>query len=287
MERTILAALLVLASVAMAGSAAAAADPTLHEVYQAAEAGHFKQADAMMDQVLKDHPNSAKAHFVEAELLAKEGRADMAKAELATAERLSPGLAFAKPEAVRALQARLAPAAAAAPAARSQAPRPANDFPWGFLLLGGFVVAAFVFFLRSLMRPRLVPASGYGVPAAYGPGGAQTFGAGGGVAPMGVGPMGPMSPMGAPGGGMGSGILGGLATGAAVGAGMVAGEALMHRVFDGGGHQQQDMQQQPFQSFDAPASLANDDMGGADFGVADGGSWDDGGASGGGGDDWS
>jgi hypothetical protein len=37
-------------------------------------------------------------------------------------------------------------------------------------------------------------------------------------------------------------------------------------------------------SFDTPSTFANDDMGGTDFGISDGGSWDDGGASGGG--DW-
>ena len=41
----------------------------------------------MMDQVLRDPPNSAMAHFVMAELLAKEGRVSNARFELATAER--------------------------------------------------------------------------------------------------------------------------------------------------------------------------------------------------------
>lgn len=258
------AALLLMAAVA---GSAMAADPTLHEVYQAAESGQLKQAEAMMDQVLRDHPNSAKAHFVEAELLAKGGRVDMAKAELATAERLSPGLSFAKPESVRELRARLAPSAAV-PATVVAAKSPAGGLPWGTLLLGGLVLAAFVFFVRSLMRPRMatVPATaGYG----YGAGGA-TYGA------PGVGPMGPA----APGGGIGSGMLGGLATGVAVGAGVVAGEALMHRVLDGG--RSDAALQPPSSSFDAPG-FANDDMGGSDFGVSDGGSWDDGGAGGG---DW-
>jgi hypothetical protein len=261
-NRLTFAALLLMA--AMAGKAMAA-DPTLHEVYQAAESGQLKQAEAMMDQVLRDHPNSAKAHFVEAELLAKEGRADMAKAELATAERLSPGLSFAKPESVRELRARLAPAASVP--ATAAAKSPASELPWGTLLLGGLVLAAFIFFVRSMMRPRMAT-----VPAGvgYGAGGA-TYGA------PGVGPMGPA----APGGGLGSGMLGGLATGVAVGAGVVAGEALMHRVLDGG---HGDAAPQPSaSSFDAPASLADDNMGGADFGVSDGGSWDDGGAGGG---DW-
>jgi hypothetical protein len=279
MKRNSVAAIFVMVAVAIAGSAAAAS-PSLHEVYLAAESGNLKQAEAMMDQVLKEHPNSAKAHFVEAELLAKQGRTAMAKAELATAERLAPGLPFAKPESVRELKTRVTPPSVATPAAVAETPRPADEFPWGYLLAGGLVLAAFIFFLRSLMRPRLANA-----PAGYGAGG-QSFGA------PGVGPMGPAGgPMGmgtaaAPGGGLGSGMLGGLATGVAVGAGVVAGEALMHRVLDGG-HRSDVAQplQQPLQSFDTSSNLADDNMGGSDFGIADGGSWDDGGGSAGG-DDW-
>ena len=74
-----------------AGGALAATDPTMHQVYQAAEAGRFSEAQGMMDQVLRDHPNSAKAHFVEAELLAKQGRLADAAAELGSAQRLAPG----------------------------------------------------------------------------------------------------------------------------------------------------------------------------------------------------
>ena len=86
--------------------------------------------------------------------------------------------------------------------------------------------------------------------------------------------------------GMGSGILSGLATGAAVGAGMVAGEALMHRVLDGGRREDSYRQGEIFT--DTPQSRAADsnyDMGGNDFGVADASSWDD--SGGGGSDDWS
>jgi hypothetical protein len=35
----------------------------IHEVYVAAEAGKYAEAQAMMDQVLKAHPNSAKAYL--------------------------------------------------------------------------------------------------------------------------------------------------------------------------------------------------------------------------------
>lgn len=56
------------------------------------------EAQRMMREVLQNHPNSGKAHYVEAELLAKEGSLAQAANELATAEKLSPGLPFATAE---------------------------------------------------------------------------------------------------------------------------------------------------------------------------------------------
>src|SRR3974390_1542420 len=83
------------------------AEPTIDQVYKAAEAGNFSQAQQMMDEVLRAHPNSAKAHYVEAELLARQGRVAAARDELRTAERLEPGLPFARAQAVQDLQRRL------------------------------------------------------------------------------------------------------------------------------------------------------------------------------------
>jgi hypothetical protein len=247
---------------------ALAADPTLHEVYQTVEAGNLRQAQTMMDQVLRDHPNSAKAHFVEAEIQVKAGNASRARAELATAERLAPGLPFAKPAAVTELRRMLEPAAPLRLAARPATATP--GLPWGMLLVGLALLAAIVFFVRSMNRPRVLPAG-----AGFGPGGGQ-FGYPS-AGPVGMGPVGT-------GGGLGSGIMGGLATGAAVGAGMVAGEALMHRVLGGNSQAANAL---PVDSIaDYPVEPPADyDMGGSDFGVSDGGSWDDG-SMGGMSDDW-
>jgi hypothetical protein len=74
-----------------------------------------------------------------------------------------------------------------------------------------------------------------------------------------------------------------------VGAGVVAGEELAHHFLDG--NREGGTVVPP--GGDYPAN-PNGDMGGNDFGVNDGGSWDDGGGSGGGdlggggggGDDW-
>lgn len=59
--------------------------------------------------------DSAMAHFVEAEGLVRQGRLGPARDALADAERLAPGLPFARPEAVQSLHQALAPRAAVAP----------------------------------------------------------------------------------------------------------------------------------------------------------------------------
>jgi uncharacterized protein len=271
MNRITSCARLTVLSVALAaGVPAFAAEPTLNQVYEATHAGRLSEAQGMMTEVLHDHPNSAKAHYVEAEILAKQGRLGEAQRELNRAEELAPGLPFVSQASLRELRGVVAGSSAAqAAGAVSVAPvvaAPAHDsgIPWGLLLVvlaGGLIV-------YMLMRARR--------NAAVAPYGAAPVGAG--ATSYGAPAMGPM------GGGIGSGIVGGLVTGAAVGAGMVAGEALAHDLM--GGHSSgRDMA-----SSESPSRLATDDLGGQDFGVSDAGSWDSGGGgfdgSGGGGGDW-
>lgn len=267
MNRIKLFVLAVFAVMSLASGITYAADPSLHEVYQSTAAGNYKQAHAMMDQVLHDHPGSSKAHYVVAELYAKEGRLDAAQAELATAEKLAPGLPFANPEAVTQLRSRIDATSLITPVGKPL-PAPGSGISWKLILFASLLVAAIVYFIRSLNRPQVITSASAAYPSTGGGGYAQPVG--GGVSP--VGPAG--------GGGMGTGILGGLATGAAVGAGMVAGEVLMHKVLGGSqGHTSQIIDT-------APVSVPHSsfDMGGNDFGVSDGGSWDDKSASIG--DDW-
>jgi hypothetical protein len=277
--------------------AAWAQDATVQQVYQAAEAGKFIEAQAMMDKVLRDHPNSGKAHFIEAELLARQGKTAEAAKELATAERLAPGLPFAKPEAVQKLKtlvSRAQPARAAAAADPSVVPvlppaQTRSNVPWGMIvLIGGLVLMAIVYFRNKASRrdaqQRYSQTAGAAGTPGMGAGYPQYANAGN--APYGPAGAGP---------GMGSGIMGGLATGAAVGAGAVAGGALMHHLLDGdrsgtgsSSGNQLAPGADPLASPDpllSPEPPANYDMGGDDFGVSDPGSWDDGGG-GGGGDEW-
>lgn len=251
--------------------AALAADPTLHQVYQAAESGQLAQAQQMMEQVLRSHPNSAKAHYVDADILAKEGRVADARSELAKAEQLEPGLPFAKPAAVSELKAQLSGGNHLAPASLSTPASPASghQMPWGMLLGAAAVLGALFMFFKA----RASQASNVYMPMNPSAAGGSTY----------YGPT--PTPM-QPSGGMGSGILGGLATGAAVGAGMVAGEALMHRVLGGSSDTSHDVLG-AVDTTQLNRSAANDfDMGGADFGINDTSSWDDGGSASSS-DDWS
>jgi hypothetical protein len=254
-----------------------AADPTVHQIYEAAEAGHLDQAQQMMDQVLRDHPKSAKAHYVQAELYAKEGKTALARSELTKAEELEPGLPNENPRSVQALKGELGMGVRSQSSHMTSygaAPAPSH-FPWGTALIVVLIVGGLWAIFRRRPTYAQYPAAGgsvmgggpgtYNGPTGYG-------GPGYGAAPMG-------------GGGIGSGIVGGLASGLAVGAGVVAGEEIAHHFLDGGSREGNVVPQAENSDWQQPS---NSDMGGNDFGVNDPGSWDDsGGGGGGGGDDWS
>jgi len=250
---------------------ALAADATVDQIYEAARSGKLEEAQQMMDQVLRDHPASAKAHYVQAELYAREGNLSQARSELARAEQLKPGLPDENPRAVEQLKAELGLTRSDRPYA--PAPVRAVGFPWLAVLILVLVVGL----LWALFRRRTTyvqyPAPG-AAPGAYGPGGYP-----GGVGPSGV-----------AGGGIGSSIAGGLAGGLAAGAGIVAGEELAHHLLDG--NRQGTAPPPAGEDASWNSNPPNEDMGGADFGVNDPGSWDDSsggsdfGGGGGGGDDW-
>src|SRR6185437_10314479 len=103
MFKRIAAPLVLVTALACAGPVLAA-DPTIHQVYEAANSGHLEEAQQLMNQVLRDHPNSAKAHYVEAEISARAANFPRAREELAKAQQLDPSGGFAKPESVAALQ---------------------------------------------------------------------------------------------------------------------------------------------------------------------------------------
>ncbi len=95
MFKRIRVSLLALLALAMAGLAFADSDATPHQIFEAAQSGHLAEAQQMIDQVLRDHPQNAKAHFIASELDARIGDLAAARQQLATAKQLDPTLGFA------------------------------------------------------------------------------------------------------------------------------------------------------------------------------------------------
>jgi uncharacterized protein len=287
------------AALMASGPAMAQAEPTINQIYEAAQSGKLDQAQTMVQQVLILHPNSAKAHYVQAELFARQGLGSKGREALATADKLAPGLPFAKPEAVQALRTQLASRSdAAAPAKQSfgmdtPATATSSFSPGLLLLLGAGVVGVVVWLIRRK------PAASAAAPFAMGGGhtgigsglnGPQTFGTN--AAPVYGQPGQPVQPgqpgYGQPaygqqpaGMGMGGRVMGGLATGLAVGAGVMAAQAIGKNLMGNDDHNANHAAGNNLQ-----ALPGNNDLGGQNFGMNDSTSWDDAGSDVGGGGDW-
>jgi hypothetical protein len=289
------------------GLAFAQSEPTLVQVYEAAQAGKMDQAQTMIQQVLVAHPNSAKAHFVQAELFARQGLNSRAGDMLATAEKLAPGLPFAKSEAVQSLRAKIAArpvqqasgnsnghSSASLLSSSASSALPAATFSWGLplLLTGGVMLIGYLVFRRKdaavefhaqpqyANQPNQAP-MGNQAPVANGLSGPQTFGAGGAPAAAPVYSQPPAS-------GLGSNIAGGLATGLAVGAGMMAAQAIGKSLMGNneGNHDSASRLANNNNSGNSYEPITDNSMGGQNFGVNDASSWDDGGSADVGGGDW-
>jgi hypothetical protein len=255
----------LLSGVLCAGAAFAQPDATLGQVYEAERTGHLDEAQRLMQPVLRNHPNSAKAHYVEAELLAQRNHRAEARDELAAADRLAPGLPFARPDAVQSLRRELAEPARGGNESgalkEGSTPAAPGSRPWGVLIaIAGGAIAAWA--LMRLGKPASAPA-----PASFGsPYGAATLnprwpGAGAGITPD--------ASFGGP-------LARGLATGLAVGAGMAAAEALGNRVLGRSG----DAVHEPPSQRHAHSGPTPDgpntrpDVAWHDFGIDDGSAWD-------------
>ncbi|CAN5820235.1 hypothetical protein BH11PSE13_BH11PSE13_21590 [soil metagenome] len=280
-------------------------EPSIDDIYKAAESGKLSEADGMIAKVLTAHPGSAKAHFVHAELLAKEGKLGAAKTAYAKAEELAPGLPFAKPEAVAGLLQRMDGSASRTATTRSldsstrnavtqtSQPQTTESSSIGTPAKVGIVAlllaAGFFMFKRiSGARPGAGSAAGapvnsqagypnpsYGGPSSYAPGS---------MAPSNY-PYAPPAPA-AP--SVTSGLGGALMTGAAVGLGAVAVEQAVRHLSQRDRPDDIVERRRDQPAFDNNLGPdTNADMGGSDFGISDAGSWDNGGGGGGdSGSDW-
>lgn len=194
------------------GLAYAQSDVSPRQIQDQIANGQTGTALNELHQVLQTHPGSGVAWYLTAEAQDAAGNESAARHALAQAQHFAPGLPFAKPADVAALQAHLAQAGAGAdPVHHGISP------VWW--IIGGFVLL-FILLRAFGRRRRVMPGyqpgyDGYGNrqgPFPYGPNG----------------PGGPGGPAYGPGPGMqGPGVGSSLLTGLAAGAGFAAGERII------------------------------------------------------------
>jgi hypothetical protein len=241
----------LIVSVALAGlSVLAWALPTLQQVEAEVRQGHYAQAESMMREVVAAKPGSARAHYVYAEILAHDGKLELAADEARKARTIDPDVKFTDPEKFRTFEAALLKAQSPAPraplspptaqtAAPAQiapaqvapsrvAPAPAAAGLPSWVWLAGLAAIAFALW-RMFSRSReatiaggaAAPGAAYGTPMQAG-------------APVGPGPAGAPYGPGYPAPRPGSGMLGvGLGAAGGVAAGMLA-ERMLHSRREGG-----------------------------------------------------
>jgi hypothetical protein len=201
--------LLVAACAAALWSAAAFALPTSNDVQAAVKSGDYPKAETMMQEVVAAKPQSAKAHYLYAEILAHDAKFTDAAAQARQARELDPALSFTSdPEKFKSFE-RLLQREQAPPAAtpQVQAPTPhvnaapavlpqqaASSGVPGWVWVGGIAILLFVVF-RAISRRAMAnnmagagvaPQGGYGMnpgmqQPGYGPGYGPAPGAGGGL----------------------------------------------------------------------------------------------------------
>jgi len=282
--------------------------PAPKDIEQAVQAGNYQQAETLVREVLREKPESAKAHYQLGEILARQSRMPEAHKALVRAQELDPALKFTnQPEKFRDLFARTgAPAPGATVSSGLQSTpvatpstgqssnnaqqRPAaaegigSSIPMSYVWIGLIAVGILAFLLvrntRNSSQPQPTAAYGNALATAGGPQrgfGGQPGGFGGQAGYGGYGPG--AAPNSGP-GAMTGAVVGGLA---GVAAGYALPKALEDNHHDAG---QQSLHNSPASDqFQPMSSAPSQDFGAFDSGAGD--SWDSGGdSSGGGGDDW-
>lgn len=198
--------LMAMALVSALWLGAAQALPNVDEVQAATQRGDYAGAEKMMREVVAAKPDSARAHYVLAEILAHERKFGEAREHASRARTLDPAVKFTDPAKFSAFEQLLqrqqggsltaqgsgavspaAPPVRAAPVERSEG----GGVPiW--LLIGGVVIfivlAARWMRNRAVAQPQPAYAGGYGAaPGGYGYGGVPPTAGSGGPGLMGVG----------------------------------------------------------------------------------------------------
>jgi tetratricopeptide (TPR) repeat protein len=223
--------------------------PSIGQVYEAARSGQLERAETMTREVLRAYPNSARAHYVMAQILAAEGRGAEARDYLTQAKRLKPGLPFANPRSVAILEQRI-----------ERETRPSMAHPgvhwiaWWWIAVGAVVI----FLVARAFRRSWVPRDYGSRELSTGDPGVRTS---------------TPSPAYAPSPSYGGGLLSSVLAGLGFGAAAAAGQRAMERLLGGGQAEASD------ESRAEQWPPASDDFGGDAFGVQPGDSstagWED------------
>jgi hypothetical protein len=230
--------MLVAACAAVLWSAAAMAVPSVPDVQAAIKSGDYPKAETMMQEVVAAKPQSAKAHYLYAEILAHDAKFADATAQARQAREIDPTLAFASdPEKFKSFERLLQreqAGPAVAPQVQTQAPTqhvamapaipqqaPSSGIP-GWVWVGGLAIVLFLVF-RAISRRAMANNMANGGYANANQGG---YGMNPGMPQPGYGPGYGAAP------GAGGGLL---RTGLAA-AGGVAGGMLLERMLEGNRH---------------------------------------------------
>jgi len=292
-----------LAAALMGLCALAWALPTPQDIEAAVNSGKLAQAESMLREVIKEKPNSAKAHYELGQVLAREARYAEAQTELVRAKEIDPSMKFAQSadkynevfnkvtQQLTNAPSQSAPqkatqAATSAATSSSAAPLPMT-YVW--IGIGALGLIAFLIYRNRPQAKLAGPAAavsanatsaaataaaprGFGAQYAPAQGGAP-YGQPGYGQP-GYGQPGYGQPgYGRPGSGMGAGVAGAVVGGLA---GVAAGYALS-KAMEGGGEQHANNAAAPDQREYIPMDQPAPNMGSFDSGSGSG--WDDAGSS--------
>lgn len=294
---------LCLVAVALGLSALAWALPTPQDIEAAVNSGKLAQAESMLREVIKEKPNSAKAHYELGQVLARETRYAEAQTELVRAKEIDPSMKFAQSadkynevynkvtQQLAAAPSRAAPqqgAQSASPAAASSAAPLPMLYVW--MGIGALGLIAFLIYrnrpqanlAKSAAAASATPSAAMAATATSPRGFGSQYAPAQGAAPYGqpgygqpgYGQPGYGQPgYGRPGSGMGAGVAGAVVGGLA---GVAAGYALS-KAMEGGSEQHANNAAAPDQREYIPMDQPAPDMGSFDSGSGSG--WDDGGSS--------
>ncbi len=97
MKKFLAAASLAVASLAFTGGVAFAV-PGVQQIESAMSRGDWQRADAGLTEVLQAHPDNARAHYLYAQVLNREGRYSEALTQVEQAKSLDPQIRFTQPQ---------------------------------------------------------------------------------------------------------------------------------------------------------------------------------------------